>query len=112
MAATGRLVVTAGLVGSGPDGKVVAPDFPAQLRQLLKNTVAVLAEAGAEPSQIVRMTWYILDIAEYRRDAAAIGAAYLEVMGRHFPAMAVVQVAALMDDGARVEIETTAVAPE
>ena len=111
MAAQGRLVVTGGLIGWDAAGQIVSNTFAGQLRQLLENTLAVLHEADAGPEHVVRMTWYIVDRAEYQRDLAEIGRVYREVMGRHFPAMAVVQVAGLMEAGAKVEIETTAVVP-
>jgi enamine deaminase RidA (YjgF/YER057c/UK114 family) len=111
MAGEGRLVVTGGLIGWDTAGQIVSETFAGQLRQLLQNTVAVLCEAGAGPEHVVRMTWYIVDRAEYQRDLVEIGQVYREVMGRHFPAMAVVQVAGLMEAGAKVEIETTAVVP-
>jgi enamine deaminase RidA (YjgF/YER057c/UK114 family) len=86
-------------------------DFAAQLRQALLNTRAVLAEAGAGPEHVVRMTWYILDKKEYLSSLAEAGAAYRDVMGKSFPAMAVVVVSGLIEDDARLEIETTAVVP-
>jgi len=85
--------------------------FAGQFRQTLKNTLAVLAEAGGRPEHIVRMTWYITDKKEYLAAIKDVGAAYRELIGRHYPAMAVVQVVALMEDAAKVEIETTAVVP-
>jgi enamine deaminase RidA (YjgF/YER057c/UK114 family) len=83
-----------------------------QARQALENIVAVLAEAGAGPEHIVRMTWYVLDKREYLAAGAALGAAYRDVIGRHYPAMSAVQVAGLMEDRARVEIEATAIVPD
>ena len=112
VAAEGRMVFTAGIIGWDEAGTIVAPDLAGQLRQILLNTLAILAEDGAGPEHIVRMTWYVVDIDEYRLGLAAIGAAYKEVIGRHFPAMAVVEVGALVEPGARIEIETTAVVPE
>ena len=109
--AKGRIVCTAGIIGWDETGTIVAPDLPGQLRQILLNTLAILAEAGAGPENIARMTWYVVDIDEYRSGLAGIGAVYKEVIGRHFPAMAVVQVGALVEPGARIEIETTAVVP-
>jgi len=85
--------------------------FAGQFRQTLKNILAVLAEAGGKPEHIVRMTWYILDKQEYLGAIKEVGAAYRELIGKHYPAMAVVQVSALMEDVARIEIETTAVIP-
>ncbi len=102
----------AGQIGWDASSRVVSDDLAAQVRQALENTVAVLAEAGAKPEHVTRMTWYILDRDDYKRQQGAIGAAYREVMGRHFPAMAVLEVKGLMEDGAKVEIETTAVVPD
>jgi enamine deaminase RidA (YjgF/YER057c/UK114 family) len=112
ISAKGRTIFTAGIIGWDEAGTIVAPDLAGQLRQILLNTLAILAEDGAGPEHIVRMTWYVVDIDEYRLGLAAIGAAYKEVIGRHFPAMAVVEVGALVEPGARIEIETTAVVPE
>lgn len=112
VSAEGRLIFTAGIIGWDEKGRLVAPDLAGQLRQILLNTLAILAEDGAGPEHVVRMTWYVVDIDEYRLGLAAIGAAWKEVMGRHFPAMAVVQVEALVEPGARIEIETTAVVPK
>ena len=108
----GRLVFTAGIIGWDEKGRIVAPDLAGQLRQILLNTLVILAEDGAGPEHVVRMTWYVVDIDEYRLNLAGIGAAYKETMGRNFPAMAVVEVGALVEPGARIEIETTAVVPE
>jgi len=110
--ASGRLVFTAGQIGWGPDGGFGASDLAGQVRQALANVVAVLAEAGAGPEHVVRLTWYVVDREEYLASQKEIGAAYREVMGRHFPAMAVVVVAGLVEADARVEIEATAVVPE
>ena len=82
------------------------------MRQALKNVVAVLAEAGAGPEHIVRMTWYVTSKAEYLAAGKAVGAAYRETVGRHFPPMTAVEVSALIEDRAKVEIEVTAVIPE
>jgi len=109
--AEGKLVFVSGQVGWDADMKFQSRDFAAQLRQALLNTKAVLAEAGAGPEHVVRMTWYIVDKAEYLASLAEAGAAYREVMGKSFPAMAVVVVKSLIEDGARLEIETTAVVP-
>ena len=108
--ASGRLVFTAGQIGWDPSGSF-APDFAGQVRQTLENVVAVLAEAGAGPEHVVRLTWYVTSREEYLEAQKEIGAAYREVMGRHFPAMAVVVVAGLVESEARVEIEATAVVP-
>jgi enamine deaminase RidA (YjgF/YER057c/UK114 family) len=109
--AEGRFVFVSGQVGWDEEMKFRSRDFAAQLRQALRNTVAVLAEAGARPEHVVRMTWYILDKAEYLGALAEVGAAYRDVMGKSFPAMAVVVVKGLVEDEARLEIETTAVVP-
>ena len=112
ISARGRTVFTAGIIGWDEAGRIVAPDLAGQLRQILSNTLAILAEDGAGPEHVVRMTWYVVDIDEYRMGLAEIGAAYKDAMGRNFPAMAVVEVGALVEPGARIEIETTAVVPE
>ena len=112
IAATGRQVFIAGQIGWTGEGKWEAKDFAGQFRQTLKNTLAVLAEAGGKPEHIVRMTWYILDKKEYLGAIREVGAAYRELIGRHYPAMAVVQVSGLIEDEAKLEIETTAVIPE
>ena len=112
IAASGRLVFIAGQVGWTGEGKWEAKDFAGQFRQTLKNIVAVLAEAGGKPEHIVRLTWYVIDKREYLGAIKEVGAAYREVIGRHYPTMAVVQVGALVEDEARLEIEATAVVPE
>ncbi len=112
IAAGGRLVFLAGLVGWDAEGEFRSDCMAEQTRQVLQNVVAVLAEAGAGPEHVVRMTWYITDKLEYHAKLKAIGDAYREMMGKHYPAMAMVQVAALMEDRAKVEIEATAVIPE
>jgi len=111
IAAEGRLVVTAGIIGWDEAERIVAPDLCGQLRQALANTRAILAEADAGPEHIVRMTWYVVDLDAYRARLAEIGAIYREAMGRNFPAMAVVGVTGLVEPAALVEIETTAVVP-
>ena len=110
--ASGRLVFTAGQIGWDETGSLAAPDLAGQVRQTLANVVAVLAEAGAGPEHVVRLTWYVTSREEYLGSLQEIGAAYREVMGRHFPAMAVVVVAGLVEAEAKVEIEATAVVPE
>ncbi|TFW34824.1 RidA family protein [Massilia horti] len=112
VAARGRIVSVSGMVGWDASGRFVTDDFVGQARQALENIVAVLREGGAGPEHIVRMTWYVLDKREYLDAASSLGAAYREVIGRHYPAMSAVQVAGLMEDQARVEIEATAVIPE
>ena len=109
--AEGRLIFVSGQVGWDAEMKFQSLDFTAQLRQALLNTKAILAEAGAGPEHVVRMTWYIVDKSQYLASLAEVGAAYREVMGKSFPAMAVVVVSDLIEDGARLEIETTAVVP-
>jgi enamine deaminase RidA (YjgF/YER057c/UK114 family) len=110
MMAEGRIVVTGGVVGWDPNG-VFPPNFVGQVRQTLQNIRAILAEAGAEPHHLVRLTWYVTDVEEYRASLPELGAAYREVFGRSYPAMAVVQVVRLVEPEARVEIEATAVLP-
>jgi enamine deaminase RidA (YjgF/YER057c/UK114 family) len=112
VSARGRSVFVSGMVGWDAQGKFVSADFAAQTRQALQNIVAVLSEAGAKPEHIVRMTWYVVDKNEYVAAGKQIGAAYREIIGSHYPAMSVVQVVALVEDQARVEIEVTAVAPD
>ena len=110
--AKGRLVFVAGLIGWNDKSEFESDTLADQTRQTLQNVVTVLAEAGARPEHVVRMTWYITDKAEYHANLAAIGSAYRETFAKHYPAMAMVQVAALMEDRAKVEIEATAVIPE
>jgi len=112
VAAKGRMVFVSGMVGWDADGVFRTDDFASQARQALANIVAVLAEGGARPEHIVRMTWYVTDKREYVAAYAAIGVAYRELIGRHFPAMTAVEVRALIEDAAKVEIEVTAVVPE
>ena len=111
MMAEGRMIVTGGLIGWNAHQQFEHADLVGQFEQTLKNIVAVLDTAGARPEHLVRLTWYITDKAEYLGNLKEIGAAYRRVIGRHFPAMAVVQVVALMEDAAKVEIEATAVIP-
>jgi len=111
IAASGRIVFVSGQVGWSAEGRFEATDFVAQARQALANVVAVLGEAGARPEHIARMTWYVVDKREYVASSKALGAVYREVIGNHYPAMTAVEVAALVEDGARVEIEVTAVIP-
>ena len=110
--AQGRLVFVAGQIGWDPDGTFPSTDLPGQVRRTLANVVAVLAEAGAGPEHVVRLTWYVTDRDEYLASLKEIGAAYRDVMGRVFPAMAVVAVAGLIEAAAKVEIEATAVVPD
>jgi enamine deaminase RidA (YjgF/YER057c/UK114 family) len=110
IATQGRLVFIAGQIGWNPETcQFGTDDFAAQTAQALKNVVAVLRQAGAEPRHLVRLTWYITDKAAYLAAQREIGQAYREVMGKHFPAMSVVVVAGLLEDRAKVEIEGTAV---
>jgi len=108
----GTTVYIAGQVAFNAKNVIEEQTFAGQFRQTLKNTLAVLAEAGGRPEHIVRMTWYVTDKKEYLGAIAEVGAAYRELIGRHYPAMAVVQVGALIEDAAKLEIETTAVVPE
>jgi enamine deaminase RidA (YjgF/YER057c/UK114 family) len=112
IAARGRQVFVAGLIGWDAEGKIAAADFAGQAKQALKNVVAVLTEAGARPEHITRMTWYVTDKREYLAASKALGAAYREVIGRHYPAMAAVEVKGLIEDQAKLEIEVTAVVPD
>jgi enamine deaminase RidA (YjgF/YER057c/UK114 family) len=108
----GRQIFLAGLVGWTAEEKFEAKDLPGQFEQLLRNMVALLAEADAGPEHIVRMTWYVTDKQAYIANVRRIGEIYREILGRVFPVMAVVQVVALMEDDALIEIETTAVVPD
>ena len=107
--AKGRMVFVAGQIGWDVSRAFRSDDFVDQLRQALENTLAVLAETGAGPQHVVRMTWYITDKREYLDRLGEIGAAYRSLMGRHYPAMTLVEVRSLLEDRAKVEIETTAV---
>lgn len=111
VAAEGRMVFTGGMIGWNAEEVFESKEFAGQAEQTLRNIVAVLAEAGARPDHIVRMTWYVTDKQAYLSSQRELGAAYKQVIGRHFPAMAVVQVEALVEDDAMVEIEATAVVP-
>jgi enamine deaminase RidA (YjgF/YER057c/UK114 family) len=112
VAVRGRQVFVAGMIGWDGQGQFHTDDLAGQVRQALHNVVAVLAEAGAKPEHIVRMTWYVTDKREYLREAREIGAIYRAVIGSFSVAMTAVQVAALMEDRAKVEIEVTAVVPD
>ena len=111
IAAEGRFVFVGAMVGWNAVQQFESADFVAQSRQALANIVAVLAEAGARPEHVTRMTWYVVDKREYQACGKALGIAYREIMGRHYPAMTAVEVVSLMEDAARVEIEATAVVP-
>jgi enamine deaminase RidA (YjgF/YER057c/UK114 family) len=110
MAADGRLVVTGGVIGWDIEGRL-APDFVGQVRQTLSNIADIIAEGGAKPEHLVRLTWYVVDIEEYLASLKELGRAYREIFGAHYPAMALVQVVRLVEKEARVEIEATAVVP-
>jgi enamine deaminase RidA (YjgF/YER057c/UK114 family) len=108
LAGEGRLVILGGQIGWDAQGRF-AEGFVPQVRQALANIATILAEAGGRPEHIARLTWYVTDIAEYRASLAELGPAYRAIMGRHFPAMTLVQVVALVEPEARVEIEATAI---
>ena len=108
----GTTVYIAGQVAFNAQGVLEERSFAGQFRQTLSNTLAVLAEAGGRPEHIVRMTWYVTDKKEYLGAINEVGAAYRELVGKHYPAMAVLQVAGLIEDGAKLEIETTALIPD
>lgn len=112
VAARGTLVFVGGQIGWNAQQQFETDDFIAQTRQTLQNVVAVLKEAGAGPEHMVRMTWYVIDRVEYNARLKELGAVYREVIGKHFPAMTCVEVAALMEARAKVEIEVTAVVPD
>ena len=111
IAAQGRLVFIAGQVGWDAQQRWQEHGFAGQFRQALENIIAVLKEAKGKPEHIVRLTWYVLDKQEYLSSLKAVGEAYRELMGRHYPTMAVVQVSGLVEPEARLEIEATAVVP-
>jgi enamine deaminase RidA (YjgF/YER057c/UK114 family) len=111
IAVSGREIFVAGQIGWDADGHFPSARLADQVRLALRNICAVLAQAHAGPEHIVRLTWYVTSRDEYKADLAGIGAAYREVMGKSFPAMSVVQVVALMESEAKVEIEATAVVP-
>ena len=112
IAARGRLVFTGGMIGWTGDCVFETDDFAGQAAQALRNIVAVLAEGGAGPEHLVRLTWYVTDKRAYLDSLRDLGRAYREIIGAHYPAMALVQVVALVEDRALVEIEATAVVPE
>jgi enamine deaminase RidA (YjgF/YER057c/UK114 family) len=112
IAAKGRIVFLAGQVGWNAEQKFESGDFVAQARQALANVVTLIAEAGGTAENITRLTWFVVDKTEYRSRLSDLGKAYRSIMGEHFPAMSLVQVAALVEDDARVEIEATAVLPD
>lgn len=110
--ARGRIVFVAGQIATHPDGRLAGPGLAEQCAQALRNVAAVLAAGDALPAHVARMTWYVTDMDEYRRERSRVGEAYRAVMGDHYPAMTLVAVTALVDPGAKVEIEATAVVPE
>ena len=113
VAARGRILFVAGQIGWNPStGTLAGSDFPAQARQALANIVAVLHAGGARPGDLVRLTWYVTDRAEYRAARGEVGRAYRAMFGGHYPAMTLVEVSGLLEDGAKVEIEATAVVPD
>jgi len=112
VSAAGRAVFVSGMVGWNAQAEFVVKNFSGQVRQALQNIVEVLREAEARPEHIARMTWYVLDKKEYMAAAKEIGIAYREIIGRHYPAMTVVEVSGLLEQDARLEIEVTAVVPE
>jgi enamine deaminase RidA (YjgF/YER057c/UK114 family) len=112
VAARGRMIFVAGMVGWDAQSRFHTDDFAGQARQALANVVAVLAAGSAKPEHIVRMTWYVTDKREYLAAGAEIGQAYRELIGSYSVAMTAVQVTALMEDRAKVEIEVTAVVPD
>ena len=111
VAASGTTVCVSGMIGWDAQGVFHTDDFAGQVRQCLENIVAVLAEAQARPEHIVRMTWYVVDKHEYMGAYKEIGAIYRDIIGQHYPAMTAVQVAGLLEERARVEIEVTAIVP-
>jgi enamine deaminase RidA (YjgF/YER057c/UK114 family) len=110
MAADGRLVLTGGVIGWDSRGEL-PEGFVAQVQQTLRNISAILAEGGARPEHLVRLTWYVLDIEEYLASLKPLGHVYRDILGSHYPAMALVQVVRLVEKAARVEIEATAIVP-
>lgn len=110
IAAEGRIVVTGGVIGWDTEERL-AEGFVAQVHQTLSNIAAILAEAGAQPEHLVRLTWYVVDMDEYLTNLKELGKIYRAVFGAHYPAMALVQVVRLVEKAARVEIEATAVIP-
>jgi enamine deaminase RidA (YjgF/YER057c/UK114 family) len=110
IAADGRLVITGGVIGWDSRGDLPS-DFVAQVRQTLSNIAAILAEGGARPEHLVRLTWYVVDMDEYLANLKSLGQVYRDIFGAHYPAMALVQVVRLVEKAARVEIEATAVVP-
>jgi enamine deaminase RidA (YjgF/YER057c/UK114 family) len=112
VAAEGRQLFVAGQVGWNARQEIVSDDFVAQVEQALQNVVEILAEAEARPEDLVRLTWYVTDKREYLARSTEVGQVYRRIIGRHFPAMTLVQVVALVEDRAKVEIEATAIVPK
>lgn len=112
MAARGRMVLTGGIIGWNAAQEFETDDFAGQVDQALRSIVEVLACAGARPEHLVRLTWYVTDKREYLASLAEIGKSYRAIIGKHYPAMALVQVVALVEDRAKVEIEATAIIPD
>jgi enamine deaminase RidA (YjgF/YER057c/UK114 family) len=112
IAARGTMIAVAGQIGWTAEERFETDDFAGQARQALQNIVAVLREGGARPEHLTRLTWYVTDKHEYLASLPALGAAYREVIGPHYPAMTLVEVRALVEDRAKVEIEATAVLPD
>ena len=109
--ASGRQVFLAGQIGWN-ESQLVSSRFAVQVRQTLQNIVTLLAQAGGRPEHLVRLTWFVTTLDEYRAELKDIGAAYRDVIGRHYPTMSVIGVAGLVEQGAKVEIEATAVIPD
>jgi enamine deaminase RidA (YjgF/YER057c/UK114 family) len=112
VSARGQLIFVAGQIGWDDQCRFQTDDLAGQVKQALENVVAVLAQAGARPEHIVRMTWYMTDKREYLQASRAIGEAYRSIIGSHYPVMTAIQVSALIEDRAKVEIEATAVIPD
>lgn len=112
IAVRGRTVFVAGMVGWNAEERFETDDFVGQAGQALRNIVAVLAEAGARPEHLVRLTWFVTDKREYLARGKDLGAAYRDIVGRHYPVMSVVEIKGLIEDGAKLEIEATAVVPD
>jgi enamine deaminase RidA (YjgF/YER057c/UK114 family) len=112
VSARGRMIFTGGMVGWNAEQRFETDDFGGQVAQALANIVAILAEGGARPEHLVRLTWYVTDKRDYLGALKEVGRAYRDTIGRHYPAMALVQVAGLLEDRAKVEIEATAVVPD
>jgi enamine deaminase RidA (YjgF/YER057c/UK114 family) len=112
VSASGRQIYLAGQIGWNESQQLVSSRFALQVRQALQNVVVLLAQAGGRPEHLVRLTWWVTTLDEYRAEQKEIGAAYREMIGRHYPPMSVVAVAGLLEPGAKVEIEATAVIPQ